>query len=170
MCWFGGRGILLTMAIDPTGSIGPILDTEAFDPDYCENPDLFHISGNVYAIAYRGPDVDGWLKTITINPGGTISPVIAELEFDPTLGDYCSVVPVGADIWAIAYYGPGGFAHIQTIQIETTGSITGQIDAATYNPPTTPPLPIRTTITTGPGSRPPRSPVPCLGRPEKPPE
>ena len=29
-------------------------------------PDIIHINASVYAVVYRGADVDGWIKTIGV--------------------------------------------------------------------------------------------------------
>ncbi|GAH31798.1 unnamed protein product, partial [marine sediment metagenome] len=86
-----GPGRLVTRTISPAGAIGAQIDTHDFDPVQAYRPDLFHVSGTIYGIAYRGPGIDGWLRTIPISPLGHIGAEVDQLEFDPVQGDYCSV-------------------------------------------------------------------------------
>ncbi|MBW2602189.1 MAG: hypothetical protein JRD47_09775, partial [Deltaproteobacteria bacterium] len=44
-----------------------VIDTLEFDTSSGYEPDIIHVDGNVYAIAYRGPSDDGYLKTVEIN-------------------------------------------------------------------------------------------------------
>ena len=53
-----------------SGDIGSIIDTLTFDADIGKTPDAIHISGNIYAITYKGSDYDGFLKTIEIASNG----------------------------------------------------------------------------------------------------
>jgi len=129
-----GPGRLVTLTISAAGAISPIIDTRDFEPAYGYRPDLFHVSGSIYGIAYRGPALDGWLRTIPISPLGNIGAEINQLEFDPVQGDYCSATPVGADIWVIAYQGPDYDGWMKTIRIQPNGVITGEIDSYEYDP------------------------------------
>lgn len=125
---------LITHTITAAGHIGPIIATRDFDDAYGIRPDLFHVSGTVYGIAYRGPDGDGWLKTINISGAGAIGPIIHAWELDPVHGDYISVTPVGHNIWAVSYQGPDYDGWLKTIEIHPTGTITGQIDQLEFDP------------------------------------
>lgn len=130
---YAGPGRIFTLTISPTGTIGPIITTRDFDPTYASRPDLFHILASTYAIAYRGPDYHGILKTMIIDNAGNIGSTIAQLHFDPAHADYPSATPVGDDVWAIAYQGPDYDAWLRTIQIDPSGTIPGEVDNYEYD-------------------------------------
>ncbi|GAI70767.1 unnamed protein product, partial [marine sediment metagenome] len=128
-----GPGRIKTFTIADNGTIASIASYD-YESNQTGPPDIFHISGNVYGIAYGGPGYDGWLKTVTINDDGSIGTVISFLEFDTTYGKNPWVIPIGANVWAIAYDGPDGDGWLRTIKIENGGTITGEVDSLEYDP------------------------------------
>lgn len=62
-----GDGWIHSYQVDPqTGAITDTpISTYEFDPSNCDLPVLFHISGDVYAIAYQGVSAWAYLKTLT---------------------------------------------------------------------------------------------------------
>ncbi|MBA7678395.1 hypothetical protein ES703_86670 [subsurface metagenome] len=128
-----GPGRIRTFQITGGGSITPIASYD-YDASQTSAPDIFHISGNVYGIAFGGPGFDGWLKTTVINANGTLGgTIIDDLEFDPSNGKNPWVTPIGENVWAIAYDGPGGVGWLRTIKIENNGTITGEVDNHEYD-------------------------------------
>jgi hypothetical protein len=118
-----GGGILTTVEIAVDGTItGSIVDEAVFDSDTGDCPDIIHVGGNVYAIAYAGPDVDGWLKTVTVGADGIISgDIIDSLEFDNHVGYYPDIIHIAGDVFAIAYTGTSQWHGIlKTVEIATT--------------------------------------------------
>ena len=67
--------------ITSTGDIGTNIDTYQFDALDCRTPDIFHVMSNIYAIAYEGPDADGWIKTVTIESNGDIGSSVLFNDF-----------------------------------------------------------------------------------------
>jgi len=87
-------------------------------------PDTVHVNGTVYAIAYTGPNNDGWLKTVNISNNGTIAPLaISQYEFDTSDGGYPSIIHVAGNIYAIAYTGQGDDGWLKTVNISSNGII-----------------------------------------------
>ncbi|MBA7484012.1 hypothetical protein ES707_19531 [subsurface metagenome] len=128
-----GPGRIKTFTITGAGAIGAITSYD-YDANQTSAPDIFHISGNVYGIAYGGPGFDGWLKTTVINNDGTLGrAVLSFLEFDPSNGKNPWVTPIGSNVWAIAYDGPDGDGWLRTIKIENDGTITGEVDFHEYD-------------------------------------
>ena len=100
------------------------LDQFIFDGGTGMYPDIAHVAGSVYAIAYTGPDSDGWLKTVNISAGGTIiQAAISQYEFDASDGLYPNVIQVGAGAYAVAYTGTGGDGWLKTVRIWDNGTI-----------------------------------------------
>ncbi len=91
-------------------------------------PDIIHISGDVYAIAYAGDGDDGFLKTVEITSSGSITDtVIDTLEFDILKGKTPSIINVSGDVYAIAYAGDGDDGFLKTVEITSSGNITDTV-------------------------------------------
>ena len=106
------------------GDIGAIIDTLEFDDVYSYYPDIIHVSGDVYAIAYQGADSDGWLKTVTIESNGQIgAAAIDSFEFDGVSGNYPVIIHVSDDVYAIAYLAPDFDGWLKTVTIASDGQI-----------------------------------------------
>jgi uncharacterized repeat protein (TIGR01451 family) len=118
-------GWLATFEIDltPGATYGDITakDTLEFDGDKGDQPSMVQVcSSDYYAIAYKGPDDDGWLVTVDIDTDGNIGTVKDTLEFDAVKGEQASMTHVSGDIYAIAYKKSG---ELVTVQIEAPGTI-----------------------------------------------
>jgi hypothetical protein len=122
-------GFLKTVNISSSGTINDtVIDTFEFDPSDCYDPNIIHISDNVYAIAYRGTQDDGFLRTITIASNGQITePVIDTIEFDTQNGGEPNIIYVSGDVYAIAYRGFQDDGFLRTIIIASNGQITDTI-------------------------------------------
>jgi len=120
------RGTLKTIYVGEKGEISSAIDSLDFDVTLGAFPHLIPIASNVYAIAYTGPDSDGWLKTVTIDEDGIIGgAVIDSLEFDDTYCHSPRITYVSGIIYAIAYQGTaiGGGGFIKTVDIADNGTI-----------------------------------------------
>jgi hypothetical protein len=129
-------GFLKTVAIAANGDIGStVIDTLEFDTDNGYEPSIIHISGNTYAIAYRGTSNDGFLKTISIDTDGDISNVaIDTLEFDTANGYEPYIMDVSGDIYTIAYRGTSTDGFLKTVAIAANGDIgNSAIDTLEYD-------------------------------------
>ena len=125
----GDDGFLKTVEISSSGEISDEeLDSLEYDPVKGKTPDIIHISGDVYAIAYAADGDDGWLVTVTIATNGQITnPVIDTLEFDTSNGDEPILLPISGDVYAIAYRGPDDDGTLKTVTIATDGQITNSV-------------------------------------------
>jgi len=82
----GDDGRLITLTIANDGQITEaIIDSVEFDNAKGKTPNIIHISGNVYAIAYAGNGDDGFLKTLTIATDGQIT--------DPVMTPISKLIP-----------------------------------------------------------------------------
>ena len=118
-------GVLKTVEIATNGSITDTpIDSLDFDGVAGDKPVMIHISGDVYAVTYKGPSNHGLLKTFEIATAGSISTVIDSLEFDPVKGDTPDIINVSGDIYAIAYKNTNNYGVLKTVEIATNGSIT----------------------------------------------
>ena len=120
---------LATVEIAADGQItNTVIDTLEFDNNDGWEPDIIHVSGDVYAAACRGNDDDGWLQTIEIAADGEITnTVIDTLEFDNSGGYEPDIIHVSGDVYAIAYRRSNDDAYLKTVEIATDGQITNTV-------------------------------------------
>ncbi len=125
----GSDGWLATVEIDSTGQItDPVIDSWEFTGATGVTPDIEHVSGDIYAIAYQGGGSDGFIDTVEIGTDGTITTsIIDSLEYDTGRGVTPSLVHVSGDYYAIAYSGPGTDGWVATVEIDTLGAITNSV-------------------------------------------
>lgn len=126
-------GWIDTVTILPSGALSGPLDRYEFDTSQGENASIVQVSGNLFAVAYSGPNDDGWVKTLTIDAGGTISDTGQSLEFDGSNGTEPVIIQVNSTIYAIAYSGPNNDGWIKTVSIDALGTITGPIDTLEFD-------------------------------------
>jgi hypothetical protein len=124
-----------TLSITPEGSIGGVIDSYEFDKSNGREPDMIHVSGDIYAIAYRGNGNDGWIITVEIDADGNITgDEIDDLEYDKSSGITPDIIHISGDVYAIAYRGPGGDGFIRTLSITSGGQIaSGTIDSLEFD-------------------------------------
>jgi len=130
----GDPGYLKTVEITSSGNItDTIIDTLSFDAVRGKTPDIIHISGDVYAIAYTGGPTDddyGQLKTVEIASSGNITDtVIDTLNFDAVKGKTPRIINISGDNnnYAIAYSGDGDLGYLKTVEIDSSGNITDTV-------------------------------------------
>lgn len=120
------HGTINTLSILSDGDIGgAAIDTFEFDTGFCEDPRIIQVSNTIFAIVYKGPDSDGFLKTVSIANNGNIgASVIDTFEFDPSMGLIPYIIHVSGDVYSIAYTGPDSDGFVKTITIASDGTIT----------------------------------------------
>jgi len=118
-------GYIVTVSISDAGVIGdPVLDRFEFDTVYCKHPNIIHVSGDVYAIVYSGPDWDGFVTTVSISAAGVIGdPVLDTFEFYTSSIYYPNIIHVFGDVYAIVYVGAVNHGFVTTVSISEAGVI-----------------------------------------------
>jgi len=135
----GSDGFVKTIEIQTNGSItNSVIDSFEFNSDLCENPEIEHISGNVFAIAYQGDSSPVWyggiLTTIEIDTDGMITnSVLDEFAFNVDGGNYPDIIYIGADVYGIAYTGPDDDGFMTTVTISSQGTIGSEIDTFEFD-------------------------------------
>jgi len=106
------------------GDIGSVLGSLDFHPVYGSEPDIIHVSGHVYAIAYHGPSpYYGWLKTVTISDDGeTLALTGSSLVFDTSQGLRPRIIHVSGNVYAIVYQGWNSVGMLKTVTISDDGA------------------------------------------------
>ena len=121
----GDKIQLKTFTISDAGALALVSggDLEISGGGSAEN-EIIHVAGDVYAIAYRGPDADGWLKTVNITAGGIPTLVSGGvLEFEPVQCMSVDIAHISDDVYAIAYEGPGSDGWLKTVTISDGGAL-----------------------------------------------
>lgn len=87
-----------------TGDIGSVLDTLKFEVGHTYITSICHVSGDVFAVVYKGPDLDGFLCTFSCDSSGTMpATIIDSWEFEGTFLDNPVITKVATGIFLIAY-------------------------------------------------------------------
>ena len=102
---------------------GSVIDSSWFGPNYGRDSDIIKITGNIYAVSFRGDDDDGYLATFSVNNNGIIKNVIDYLEFDTSNCYDSDIIHIINDIYAIAYEGPDFDGFLKTVKINSNGQI-----------------------------------------------
>jgi hypothetical protein len=132
----GNDGFLKTVSIAEDGEIyNWTIDSLEYDTSSGYEPSLIHVSGDIYAVAYRGSGNDGYLKTVSIATDGDIGNwAIDSLEFDTSSGYEPGIIHVSGDIYAIAYRGGNSKGYLKTVTIDASGYIGNwAIDTLTFD-------------------------------------
>ncbi|MBD3408439.1 MAG: hypothetical protein GF411_20115, partial [Candidatus Lokiarchaeota archaeon] len=79
------------------------IDSLEFDADEAGIISMILIDSTHFAIAYRGPDNDGFVKTFSIDGNCDNITEIDSLEFDTTYASYISMILIDSTHFAIAY-------------------------------------------------------------------
>ncbi len=117
-------GYIATVQINADGTIeNSVIDTYEFDSSACYYPEIIHISGTVFAIAYESNGNQGYITTVEINADGTIQDSIVDSYRFDSNGAEPAIIQISSDVYAVAYSGGGSDGFLKTLQIATDGSI-----------------------------------------------
>ena len=94
---------------------------------------MVQVDADTYALAYTGPDSDGFISTFTISSDGTTITEVATLEHDTDDGTFNSLVQVDSDTYALAYTGTGQDGFISTFTISADGSTITEIESLEHD-------------------------------------
>lgn len=119
------QGRVTTVTINADGSIDdPVIEKVTYLPTPFLEPEIIHVTGNIYAIVYKGADDDGFVLTISIDIDGDIGGAIIDtLEFET---DFCEepwIVHVTGAIFAICYKDANSDGWLKTVSIDALGDI-----------------------------------------------
>jgi len=116
-------GWLVTFEMNDSGWLGSEIEKYEFDTTYQWDCSMDFVYDNILAVAYRGVDADGWLKTMEVLDNGSISAVIDSLEFDTADIDAPSVQSFYNGQLTIAYSNSGYDGQITNVLINNDGTI-----------------------------------------------
>jgi len=129
-------GYIATFTIDSDGNISnSIINSYEFETDICDFPKILHIYESVYAVSYRGPGQDGYIKTFSIANDGTITKSIIDTQV--YYGAWMvknDFIHVSGSVYAVVFEGGSGAPGIIiTITIHGNGQIDAVIDTLTFS-------------------------------------
>jgi hypothetical protein len=112
-------GSLKTVSISTSGIIGTtVISTISFDTAVSYLPDILLVAPNTLAIVYGNSTNKGYLKTVTIASGGTITPTaIDTFNFDAVAGYEPSIIQISNTVFGVAYRATGTDGTFVTIGI-----------------------------------------------------
>lgn len=132
-----GDGKIVTFSIDDAGEISnAIIDDWVFDTGYLAEPDVLKVGDGVFAFFYRDGAADGWVKTIAISDGGTITESIIDfLNFETSTAYNICAAHFTGNVYCAAYHDLLNEGWITTMVIQTNGQINAAYaDRLNYSP------------------------------------
>jgi hypothetical protein len=113
------NGSLKTVTISTAGIItATVISTFVFDAAASNLPDIVQVAPNTFAIVYGNSTNKGYLKTVTIAAGGTITQTaIDTFNFDTVAGYEPSIIPISNTVFGVAYRATGTDGTFVTIGI-----------------------------------------------------
>ncbi|MBA7495902.1 hypothetical protein ES702_06498 [subsurface metagenome] len=125
----GGSAYIKTFEINAAGQItDAVIDTLTLDTACYFRPNIIKVATGIFAIAYEGPDNDGWVKTVAIDSAGQITDTVVDsLEFDTVRATKPVICNVYGDYFAIAYRDNNNDGKLVIVQIDSAGAIPATI-------------------------------------------
>jgi len=117
-------GVIKTVNISHDGNLNYTGEMANFDDVKGYGPCIIHVSGNLFAIAYRNASNLGVVKTFNISSDGSIEYTGKEFVFDDIKCYEPSITNVDSDTFAIAYRGPFDNGILKTFTISSDGTVT----------------------------------------------
>jgi hypothetical protein len=120
-----GSGWIKTFRVNDSGYVFDDLVNNKllFETSECFTPNITHVSGDIYAIAYEGK-ASGVVITINITSDGRINGgIIDSFVFDTNTIKKNKIIHVNGDIFAITYINKNNDLIVNTIEILSTGDI-----------------------------------------------
>lgn len=127
------EGHVWTFYVHGDGEVDDTLPgTRQFESTYCLEPFLAEIHPEIWAVAYRGPDGHGFIKTLSISGVGIIgAAALPSLEFDTADVQYPTIAKAHGDYVAIGYTDSAGHGKLAIVEIDSEGAI-GALVKDTY--------------------------------------
>jgi 6-phosphogluconolactonase (cycloisomerase 2 family) len=125
-------GFIKTFSIDANADNITEIDSLEHDTSNSTDNSLVLIDSTHFALAYTGPDYDGYIKTFSIDGSYNITE-IDSLEHDTDNGRYNSLVLIDSTHLALAYAGPDYDGYIKTFSIDANADNITEIDSLEHD-------------------------------------
>ena len=121
-------GFISSFTISSDGtSITEIVQLE-HQTSHAEHNSLVQVDSDTYALAYSGPDDDGFITTFTIASDGSSITEVATIEHNTSDASFNSLIQVDSDTYVLAYSGTGEDGFIATFTISSNGATITEVD------------------------------------------
>ena len=118
------QGVVKTFTISSNGTIKYTGIEYVFEDIQCYEPSIIHVSDDVFAIVYRGPNDNGLLITIKISSEGTIISTVNNLRFESSDCFNPSIMHHSGNYYIISYsIGNPSYGNYSVIEITNDGTI-----------------------------------------------
>ena len=118
----GNDGFISSFTISSDGtSITEIVQLE-HQTSHAEYNSLVQVDSDTYALAYSGPDDDGFINTFTVASDGSSITEVATVEHNTSDASFNSLIQVDSDTYVLAYSGTGEDGFITTFTISSDGA------------------------------------------------
>lgn len=117
-------GKIKTASVTADGTIGNKMLADFKFNDTGIEPDILHITSDVFAVVYRGDNNVGRLATVTISAdGATVALTESSLVFDAEKGYTPRLVHVSGTTYAIVYRANNDQGVVKTVTIAADGTV-----------------------------------------------
>ena len=124
----GNDGFISSFTISSDGtSITEIVQLE-HQTSHAEYNSLVQVDSDTYALAYSGPDDDGFITTFTVPSDGSSITEVTTVEHNTSDASYNSLIQVDSDTYVLAYSGPNEDGFIATFTISSNGATITEVD------------------------------------------
>ena len=115
-------GFISSFTISSDGtSINEIVQLE-HQTSHAEYNSLVQVDSDTYALAYSGPDNDGFITTFTVPSDGSSITKVATIEHNTSDASFNSLIQVDSDTYLLGYTGSGEDGFIATFTISSDGA------------------------------------------------
>ena len=121
-------GFISSFTISSDGtSITEMVQSE-HQTSHSEYNSLVQVDSDTYALAYSGPDNDGFITTFTVPSNGASITEVATIEHNTSDASFNSLIQVDTDTYVLAYSGIGEDGFISTFTISSNGATITEVD------------------------------------------
>ena len=121
-------GFISSFTISSDGtSITEIVQLE-HQTSHAEYNSLVQVDSDTYALAYSGPDDDGFITTFTVPSNGSSITEVATIEHNTSDASYNSLIQVDSDTYLLAYSGTNEDGFIATFAISSNGATITEVN------------------------------------------
>ena len=121
-------GFISSFTISSDGtSITEIVQLE-HQTSHAEHNSLVQVDSDTYALAYSGPDDDGFITTFAVASDGSSITEVATIEHNTSDASFNSLIQVDSDTYVLAYSGTGEDGFIATFTISSNGATITEVD------------------------------------------
>ncbi|MBA7474191.1 hypothetical protein ES707_09539 [subsurface metagenome] len=128
----GLHGWLKTFSVSDAGAISAVLGSLDINDDQGMDPEICHVSGDVYALTFSDRLNDPLVTTVSISGAGAVADVDREgLVLGTATAPDPSICHVAGEIFAVAYNGDSNEHRITTFGISGAGVLGAAIQSST---------------------------------------